>query len=221
LKKISDELFEKRVETKVDNKRFHNDYLASIKKEKFIYEQYQRKWNAELVMLKQENVEFGTQMTQLEEEIKKYTIIAPIEGEVMQVAGIQENSYVPSGFQFAQISPKGKLIIECFATPYDIGFLHEGMQANFQLDAFNYNQWGMAKGLVKEISSDIVYVNNQPVFKVRCSIQTTYLQLKNGYKSDLKKGMTLTGRFTITERTLAQLIFDKLDNWLNPKLVNN
>ncbi|GHT22645.1 hypothetical protein AGMMS4957_13110 [Bacteroidia bacterium] len=45
------------------------------------------------------------------------------------------------------------------------------------------------------------------------------LQLKNGYKGNLKKGMTLTGRFYLTDRSLWQLLFDKVDNWVNPKIV--
>jgi HlyD family secretion protein len=61
-------------------------------------------------------------------------------------------------------------------------------------------------------------MNEQPVFRVRCSLDTKFLQLKNGYKGDLKKGMTLTGRFYLTDRSLWQLLFDKVDKWVNPKL---
>ena len=93
--------------------------------------------------------------------------------------------------------------------------------ARFQLDAFNYNQWGLVKGKIEEISSDLIAVNDQPVFKIRCSLENEFLLLKNGYKGNLKKGMTLTGRFSLTERTLWQMLFDKVDNWLNPKLAEN
>lgn len=37
----------------------------------------------------------------------------------------------------------------------------------------------------------------------------------------VKKGMTLTGRFMITKRSLLQLLYDKTDNWLNPKITEN
>ncbi|WP_449436777.1 hypothetical protein [Pedobacter steynii] len=59
----------------------------------------------------------------------------------------------------------------------------------FQIDAFNYNQWGLAEGKVLDISDDIIIINNnQPVFKVKCSLDQNYLILKNGYKGYLKKG---------------------------------
>jgi HlyD family secretion protein len=42
------------------------------------------------------------------------------------------------------------------------------------------------------------------------------LKLKNGYKREIGKGMTLNARFEITERTLYELLYDKMDDWLNP-----
>ena len=90
------------------------------------------------------------------------------------------------------------------------------MPVRFQVDAFNYNQWGLATGNVTEISSDIYFVNEKPVFKVTCQLREDYLQLKNGYKGYLKKGMTLQARFVVAERTLWQLLYDKVDDWINP-----
>ena len=109
-------------------------------------------------------------------------------------------------------------MIECYVSPTDIGFIKIGQHVNFQLDAFNYNQWGMSSGEVIDISKDIIIVNEQPVFRVRCSLHNKFLYLKSGYEGSLKKGMTLTGRFQLTNRSLWQLMFDKIDNWLNPAL---
>ena len=91
-------------------------------------------------------------------------------------------------------------------------------EVSFRFDAFNYREWGMIRGKVTGISNDIVTMNNQPVFKVRCELQKCLLTLKNGYQGKIKKGMTITGQFYLTQRTLAQLLFDKVDNWMNPKL---
>jgi HlyD family secretion protein len=70
---------------------------------------------------------------------------------------------------------------------------------------------------VIEIPTDVVMNNNQPVFQVRCSLDTSVLTLKNGYQGTLKKGMLLTGCFYLTNRSLCQLLFDKIDDWMNPK----
>ena len=45
------------------------------------------------------------------------------------------------------------------------------------------------------------------------------LKLKNGYTVSLTKGLSLHAEFTIARRSLYQLIYDKADDWLNPKNV--
>lgn len=86
----------------------------------------------------------------------------------------------------------------------------------FQIDAFNYNQWGLATGKIVEIGRDIEMINETPIFKIRCKIDQEYLTLKNDIKGNISKGMTYNARFKLTERTLFQLLYDKVDDWLNP-----
>lgn len=90
------------------------------------------------------------------------------------------------------------------------------MPARFQIDAFNYNEWGIITGEIIEISNDIIVTDGQPLFKIRCSLDKKSLRLKNGYVGKVKKGMTLSARFSITERSLFQLLYDNVDDWLNP-----
>jgi HlyD family secretion protein len=85
-----------------------------------------------------------------------------------------------------------------------------------QLDAFNYNQWGMAEATVSEIGRDVSTVDGQAAFRVVCTLHDRELRLKNGYVGTLRKGMTLTAHFTLTRRTLFQLLHDKVDDWFNP-----
>lgn len=108
---------------------------------------------------------------------------------------------------------------EHLVAPQDIGYLQKEMPVLFQVDAYNYNQWGLATGNIIDISNEIHVINGAPFFKVRCSLNEEELSLKNGYSGKLKKGLTTTARFKVTKRTLAQLLFDKADDWLNPKLI--
>jgi HlyD family secretion protein len=43
------------------------------------------------------------------------------------------------------------------------------------------------------------------------------MQLQSGYKTHVSKGMTLTTRYIISRRSLYELLFDKVDDWINPK----
>ena len=86
------------------------------------------------------------------------------------------------------------------------------------MSAKNYNQWGAVAGTISDISNDVILVEGEPVFKVTSTLDQDFLVLQNGYKGRLKKGMTLNARFVLTERSLWQLLYDKVDNWLNPAL---
>src|SRR5690606_25179151 len=108
------------------------------------------------------------------------------------------------------------MVVETYILPKDIGYLKVGTSVTLQIDAYNYNQWGMASGSVTSISADVFTDNGQPYFKVRCALNEDKLVLKNGYEGKLKKGMTLQARFFVTKRTLFQLLYDKADDWLNP-----
>ena len=123
---------------------------------------------------------------------------------------------VQAGQQIAELSPKGKLVVECYIAPSDIGYLQHKTPVKFSVDAFNYNQWGVANGSVINITDDIELMDGKPVFKLRCSINTHALKLKNGVEGRLKKGMTLTAQFVLTQRSLFDLLYDKVDDWLNP-----
>ena len=76
---------------------------------------------------------------------------------------------------------------------------------------------GLATGKVIQIDRNITISDQMSYFRVFSSIDQSYLELKNGYKGDIKKGMTLTARFKLTERTLFQLLYDGVDDWMNPK----
>ena len=101
-----------------------------------------------------------------------------MEGHIHQWIGKYAGSYLQSGELLGIISPDSNLIVECYVAPKDIGLLHKGMKARMQLDAFDYNQWGFAEGVIQEISNDLnVAENQQPFFKVKCWLLQTHLSL--------------------------------------------
>ena len=87
-----------------------------------------------------------------------------------------------------------------------------------QLDAYNYNQWGVITGSVDEIYNDVIVdeAQSRAYFRVNCTLNSTKLYLKNGYEGDVKKGMSAQVLFIVAKRSLVNLLYDKIDNWLNP-----
>lgn len=185
-----------------------------------IRNQQMAQWQAQKRETVRQLRSLGSEITRLNQEQKNYIITAPIGGRLVNFSGIQKGNFLVQGQPIGEISPEQSLVAECMVSPKDIGFLYKDQKVLFQIDTFNYNQWGLLEGKVLDIDQNIT-VNQQTgeaFFKVRCTMDKNFLQLKNGYKGTIGKGMTLTARFHLVDRTLWQLLFDRVDDWFNPKL---
>ena len=194
--------------------RFASQALQSfIKQQKATWENQKRDLQAQ-----QKNLQGAVAKIEVEE--KNYVVVAPESGTIENFTGLQLGSFVNASQPIATISPTHNLVVESTVSPNDIGLIKKNQLVKFQIDAFNYNQWGLLEGKVIDIDNNITIQNNQTYFKVRCSLNNKVMQLKSGYKTQVTKGMTLTTRYIITRRSLFDLLFDKVDDWLNPKLLN-
>lgn len=173
-------------------------------------------WQTEYSRLLETYRELGSQQQQLIKSVSQFVLIAPINGNLINVIETSPGNLVTMGTQLAEISPDSGLLAECYLDPSEIGLLRENLQVAFKLDTFDYNQWGVVLGEIQEIGRDLEYKEGIPVFKVRCRLQVQHLQLPNGVVGEIKKGMTLSAQFLLTRRTLWELLYDKTDDWLNP-----
>lgn len=212
-------LAEQRVISNFEYLQSRNDYEKANEQLIALGQDYQTNWVADQTTLNQQNIELVSNIKQLEKDKNQYIILAPISGTLVQVAGFQKGNYISPGQNLAYISSNSVLLAECYISPSDIGYVRQNQQVAFQFDAFNYRDWGIVRGKVKEVLSDVVLIDQKPMFRVRCTLNKSSLQLKNGYQGNIQKGLTFTARFQLNRRSLWQLLFDKMDNWLNPKLI--
>ena len=214
-------LFEKGVIAKAEFEKYQFDLqFAKQALNSFVKQQmanWQNKKNELTLQLK--NITGSN--NKLNIEAKNYVLIAPITGTIENFNGVQVGSILNAAQPIAHISPIDNLIVESTVLPNDIGLIKPHQKVKFQLDAFNYNQWGLLTGKVIDIDKNITLQENQAFFKVRCALDSKELKLKSGYKTQVSKGMTLTTRYIITRRSLFDLLFDKVDDWLNPKQIKN
>ncbi|MBK6479232.1 MAG: HlyD family efflux transporter periplasmic adaptor subunit [Saprospiraceae bacterium] len=173
-------------------------------------------WEQELALREQELAQYQSQLEQLENSRYLYEIRAPVAGTIQDIGKWYRGSAIQAGQVIGSVSPDVELIAECYAGTRDIGLLYRGQEARFQVDAFDYKYFGILTGRIISIDNDFTILDNKPVYKVKCCLDHTQMHLKNGFTGNLKKGMTLTARFTIAERTLWQLLWDNMDDWLNP-----
>lgn len=212
-------LFENKVIAPAEMEEQEFAYSQAVEQKQIYVRTSRKEWERLAVNYRLEMKKYNNEIASLENEKKNYYIIAPVSGHITNYDGTKTGSYVTTGQSIAFISPDSYIIAELLVLPQDVGYLQEEMPVLFQVDAYNYNQWGLATGSILDISNEIHVINNTPYFKVRCELNQEELSLKNGYKGRLKKGLTTTARFKVTNRTLAQLLIDKTDNWLNPRII--
>jgi membrane fusion protein, peptide pheromone/bacteriocin exporter len=199
---------------------FENSLFAYQSEEKnldqiFIYNKSQ--WQVDLM---QRINDAGSMQAELEgcmEQLKNRIVLAPVSGEIIRSPEIQEGAIIVINQQLAEISPSGDLIATCFVKPDNIGLISAGQKVRIQVDAFNYNEWGLLDATISDISDDIIVENSgDAYFRIKCKPEKTFLSLKNGIDAEIRKGMSLNARIVVNRRSLFNLLFDKVDKWVNP-----
>ncbi len=176
-------------------------------------------WEHELAENQKELISLNNQFNLLNERLDQFKIVAGVSGTLMNIPHLGPGDFIYPNQKLGEISPDSSLIAVANLSPADIGFVGKGQKVVFQVDAFNYNQWGLAEGTVAEISDDLNMISESEVaFRVICKLDKDTLRLKNGIEGNIKKGMTFNGRFVIARRSLFQLLYDKVDDWLNPSV---
>ena len=211
-----EKLLNKDVISKVEFEKSQFNLNSSLSELNYYKTSQYNQWQSELTQQSNKLQELESILLQYKKERNNHFIVAPISGTIQNLIGLEVGNFITKGSPLAEISPNTKLIAECFLKPADIGLLKPKTHVKIQVDAFNYNQWGTAKGKIIYISNDILVVNNNRMFKVICSIDQKRLQLKNGFQGELKKGMTINVRFFIAKRSLYNLLYDSIDDWYNP-----
>ncbi len=160
--------------------------------------------------------ELAADLRQSEKELDLTHIRTPVSGALEQFSGLSPGSYIQAGQSVAWVSPGGELVADIYVSPNDIGFVRPGQSVGLQVDSFSYNQWGLIEATVREVAQDFTLIDGRPIYKVRCTLSHNHLALKNGAIGYLKKGMTIQARFLVANRTLLQLLYEGVDDWLNP-----
>ncbi len=187
--------------------------LEMIKKQKL------NEWEQDLINYQNEKIKLGNQLEVLSEQMGQYQVIAGTSGTLLNVLNLNKGDIIYPNQKLAEISPDTTTLAVTYISPADIAFITKGQSVTFQVDAYNYNQWGLAEGEVLDVADDLTLISDRESgFLVTCSMKSPTLSISNGQQGTIKKGMTFNARFVIARRSLFQLLYDKVDNWLNPQV---
>lgn len=214
-------LYDKGIISPSEYEHAEDSYNHNIKSKENIKNKYISNWASAKVRIESERHDLIALKSNRNAQATNAVVKSPIDGYLLHINNVDIDSYVHAGQQLFELSPNGKLIVEAFLSTKDIGLVREGMGVNIRVDAFDYTQWGITHGNVISVAPDVTTTTSGSFYKVRCSINRPYLELKNGFRGYIKNGMSVNVRMIVTQRSLFNLLYDKLDSWLNPTVQNS
>jgi membrane fusion protein, peptide pheromone/bacteriocin exporter len=179
-------------------------------------ERMRSQWSEAHARIADELRRLSAERADLTDALARHVVVAPVGGTVEMAASLSPGSVLQRGERVATISPNTTLIGEARLTARDIALVRPGMPARLMIDALNYREWGAMDATVTDVADDVSLTDEQPVFRVRCRLAGKELRLRGGQRATLGKGMTFRARFVVARRSLLQLLFDGVDDWLNP-----
>ncbi len=173
-------------------------------------------WAGELEKQKNDLHLINERLIQIKENLSRSVITSPVNGMVHKMNGLAQNSFVSQHQKIIIITPDTRYSAEIYIKPADIGWIKPGIKGRILLDSFDSSYWGALETECYYISDDIHWVNDQPFYLARCKIESNEIVSGKGLHALVKKGMTLTIQFIITERSILQLLTDNFNNWFDP-----
>jgi membrane fusion protein, peptide pheromone/bacteriocin exporter len=180
------------------------------------HERMRSQWSDAHAKATDELRRLSAERSELADALPRHVVIAPVAGTIELAASLSAGSVLQRGERVATISPNTELIGEAMLTARDIALVRRGTPARLMIDALNYREWGALEAIVIAVADDASLTGDQPMFRVRCHLGRSELRLRGGQRAPLGKGMTFRARFVVAERSLLQLLFDGVDDWLNP-----
>jgi hemolysin D len=179
--------------------------VAALKEQRMQAEaEFRHKILDDLSETEQKASSLQEQLVQATQKYRLQTLTAPVDGTVQQLAIHTEGGVVTPAQALLAIVPKdSRLEIEAMVPNRDIGFVHEGQEAEIKVDTFNFTKYGFIQGKVLSISQDAITRDTPQTGPAKTGIEGT---------SSEPKGQELV--------YAARISFDKAQMQIDNRLVN-
>lgn len=161
-------------------------------------------------------VENRKQVAAYSEELKKAAekerlshIKAPVDGRVTQLAMHTIGGVVTEAQALMVIVPEEvNLAVESWVANRDIGFVHEGQQAEVKIETFSFQKYGTVDAIVSEVSPDAIEDKEKGrVYRVMLQLNKNQIQV--GEKQVFfGPGMSANAEIKIRQKRIIEFFLD-------------
>ena len=124
--------------------------------------EYRRTLSDELAKSEQKAIGLAHELIKAEQKTRLQQLTAPVDGMVQQLAIHTVGGVVTPAQSLLVVVPSdSRLEIEAMVANRDIGFVHEGQQAEIKIDTFNFTRYGLLHGEVLSVSQDAIIRDRQ------------------------------------------------------------
>ena len=163
-----------------------------------------------LATLEQKRTEIAVQ--------NNYGVSASVSGRVVALP-VLAGQDVSAGKVVAVLIPDGSSLgVELYVPSRSAGFIREGQEVRLKYQAFPYQKFGTAKGVVNEISATLLSPGDvqmpeaqlqEPVFRVKVRLEKDTIDAY-GRSISIQPGMLLNADIVFDRRTLLEWLLDPI-----------
>ena len=151
------------------------------------------------------------QLSQAEEQRRRETITAAVDGTVYNVKVVESGANVQAGEELLSLLPKGApLILEAKILGRDKGYVDPGMPVKIKLETFDYQEFGLLQGTVESVSPNAA---NDPdagrVNLARIKLEKPFITIQ-GKEVPITPGMPATAEIVIREKTVLRFLLNPI-----------
>jgi len=129
-----------------------------------------------------------TMQSQIEDWIKNYVLVAPVDGVLTFLFPVQENQYLESGKLIGLISPTNtSYYAEIILPQYNFGKVDSGQNIQFRFDAYPYQEFGFVSGRLTYVSTfatDSGFIGHAQLITGLLTDKKKKIYYRNGLKAE-------------------------------------
>lgn len=153
-----------------------------------------------------------SQIQSIENQLQKRIIKAPISGIIYNLPISKSEAVIAAGTLLAEIAPHGNsLILRADMATTESGFLYKNMEVNLKFDAYPYQDYGVIKGHLLEVSptSNVKSTAQGDIalFKLKVNFQQKCIQSEKKCIA-FKPGDTATAEVITRRRKVIDFVID-------------